>query len=170
MKNPPFEFGLYKSARIRVIAHIRATLSDGLFVFLIKVVVNRCFDKSHEQRMGFIGTAFEFRVKLNTDVEGFIGQFNRFHQLTVGRNAAEDKPERFQLIAVQVVELIAVTVAFINMSCSIAALHRASGLNFTGIAAQAQRTALVDFIALSRHEVDHRVRRTFIEFMGIGSV
>ena len=71
MKNPPFEFGLYKSARIRVIAHIRATLSDGLFVFLIKVVVNRCFDKSHEQRMGFIGTALEFRMELDAHIEGF---------------------------------------------------------------------------------------------------
>ena len=50
-----------------------------------------------------------------------------------------------------------------NAVCSVATLHRGSGLDLAGIRAQTQCTALVDIVALTGHEIDDLVFAKFVE-------
>ena len=73
--------------------------------------------------MRFIGTAFEFRMILNAYKKVVIRQFNRFHQLTVRRDTGKRQTVGRKLVAVVIIELIAVTVAFLNLNGTVAFFH-----------------------------------------------
>ena len=48
-------------------------------------------DEALEQRMRLVRLALEFGMKLAGDEERMVRQFDDFHQLAVGRQAAEDE-------------------------------------------------------------------------------
>ena len=51
----------------------------------------RCRDKAAEERMGLVGFAVEFRMKLARDEKRMLGQLNDFNQLAVRSVAAENE-------------------------------------------------------------------------------
>ena len=57
--------------------------------------------------------------------------------------------------------------AFADFIGLVAFLHPGTRTDHTGIGSEAQRTALVNFIILSRHEVNHLIGGVFIEFPGV---
>src|SRR5699024_3040976 len=80
----------------------------------LSVSIQTCPDKAHKQRVRLVGTALEFRVELNTHMEGSSGKFHRFHQTAIGRCSAEHQPSLGQLLAVIVIKFVPVTVPLLN--------------------------------------------------------
>src|ERR1039458_9158558 len=67
-----------------------------------------------EQRMRLVRLAQKLRVKLARNEKRMVLEFDDFHELAVGRQAAENKPGLFKFLAVGVVEFVAVAVAFVD--------------------------------------------------------
>ena len=61
--------------------------------------------------MGLVGAALELRVILHTDIKIVSFDFHRFHNVVIGRSAADGQTGRFQFRPEAVVEFIAVAVA-----------------------------------------------------------
>ena len=71
-------------------------------------------DEAFEQRMRLVRLAHEFRVELARHKKGMVFQLDDFHQLAVGRKAAEHETGFLEFFAVAVVEFIAMAMAFID--------------------------------------------------------
>src|ERR1044071_6099990 len=71
-------------------------------------------DEPFEQGMGLVGFAAELGMKLAGDEERVVGNFNHLHQFAVGRSAAEDEVGLLELVAVGVIEFVAVAVPFVD--------------------------------------------------------
>ena len=70
--------------------------------------------------------------------------------------------------AVVVVELVPVAVALGDLRRAVAFRHLCAGHDAARIRAEAQRAALVDLIALVRHEVDDLVCAALVKLAGVG--
>ena len=105
---------------------------------------------------------------LHADEERLVRQLHRLHEPSVRGKAAERQARRLKLFAVIIVEFIAVAVALGDLLRAVAARHGAARRDLAGIAAQAQRAALVDLLALAGHEIDDLVRRALVKLAGIG--
>ena len=73
-----------------------------------------CFDQTAKQRVWSTGPREEFRVVLASGEKRMILEFNQFHQASVRRCSAHFIPRFKKQIAVGVVELITVAMAFID--------------------------------------------------------
>src|SRR6266511_6339775 len=71
-------------------------------------------DETFEQGMWLVRFAAEFGMKLAGDEKRVIEQFDDFNQLAVGRRAAEDKVGLLKLVAVGVVEFVAVPMPLVD--------------------------------------------------------
>ena len=130
-------------------------------------VLVRRRDEALEQRMRLVRLAHEFRMELARNVKGMIFQFDDFHELAVGRRAAENEAGLLKFLAVVVVELVAMAMAFVDdegavkLSCL-----RADG-ELARLRAEAHRAALLGDFALRVKERDDGVRGVFVELGGV---
>ena len=76
-------------------------------------------------------------MKLNANKKGPVCQFHGFHKPPIGRQAAESESGSAKSIPVSVIEFIAVAVTFIYQLFTIAAGHRRTLGDKTGISSQA---------------------------------
>ena len=104
--------------------------------------------------MRFVGSAFEFRVKLHAHEKAFGRDFHRFHQTAVGRSAGYFHAVCLEQVAEAVVELIAVAVAFAYGVRAVAFNHEAVRRESARIRPQAHGAALWQVAFLVGHEVD----------------
>src|ERR1017187_512131 len=81
---------------------------------LLVAVLVRGGDETLEERMRLGRVAQKLRGKLARNKKRMVLEFNDFHELAVGRQAAENKAGFFKFIAVGVVEFVAVAVAFVD--------------------------------------------------------
>jgi hypothetical protein len=79
----------------------------------MEVLVDRG-DEAAKQRMGSVGFALKFGMKLHSAKEGVILQLDAFHQPPVGCGPRKDKTRGLELRSVTVVELVSVAVAFVH--------------------------------------------------------
>ena len=105
--------------------------------------------------MRIVRTRFEFGVVLHADIEVAVAQLNGFDKSAVGRESRERQTRACDLLAVVVVELIAVAVAFADFPFAVRAEHCRVFLNNAGIRAETQSAALVDLVVLPGHKVDY---------------
>ena len=82
-------------------------------------VPQRGADKPGEQRMRRNGFAFKLRVKLNGNKPRMSAQFKDFHQVPIRGGAGGDKPGFLEGLAVFIIKLEAVPVAFGNRRCPV---------------------------------------------------
>ena len=108
--------------------------------------------------MRLVGTAFEFGMELDPDEEVFFGKLDGFHQTSVRGEAGKAQSGFFQRFPVLVGKFVAVAVAFADFRFAVAVGDDRILFQDTGIPAQAQGTALVNFIILPRHKVNDFVR------------
>ena len=120
--------------------------------------------KALEERMRLVRTGFEFGVILNAHIERTVGKLDRFDKSAIGRKPRERHSAGGQSLAVIVVEFIAVTVTLAYLFRTVALLHCRAGLYHAGIGSGTKRTALVDIVALTGHEVYDLVRALLIKF------
>ena len=90
-------------------------------------------DEAAEERVRAVGFAQELRVELAGEVEGMFLQLDHFHELAVGRGAAEGQALTLEFFAVVVVEFVAVPVPLVDdegtvEQLGLAAHHELAGL------------------------------------------
>src|SRR5688500_2077052 len=71
-------------------------------------------DETPEERMRLVRLALKFRMKLRRDEKGMRRDLDDLDQLPVGRRAAQDESGVLEIVAVFIVELVAVPVPFVN--------------------------------------------------------
>src|ERR1051325_11264234 len=85
------------------------------------------FDKTPEQGMGTGGLGLKFRMELAGEKEGMLTLFDRLDQLAVGRSSADQESLPLHPLAVDVVELVTVPVAFADQFLSIELMYLGAG-------------------------------------------
>ena len=107
--------------------------------------------------MRLVRAGFEFGVELNAHIEIVFGNFHRFHNVVIGRGSAYNKTLCGHIVAVIVVEFVAVAVTLLNFLRLIAFRHFGACRYFAGVRAEPHCSALVHLIALVGHEVYYLV-------------
>ena len=138
-------------------------------VNLLLLMGQGSFHKAQEERVRFVGAAFEFGMELYADEMPVIRQFHRFYDAPVRRSATQHHAVLGDDFTVIVVKFIAVAMALVNERLAVAGLQQSAGHNLAGIAAQAHGAAEGNIAILIGHEVDDRVRAIGIELAGVGT-
>ena len=83
--------------------------------------------------MGLVGAALEFRVELDTHLEGAVRQLHGLHNVAVGRGAADHEARVLEILPEIVVEFVAVAVALVDVGSAVGGEHLGAGDNGAGI-------------------------------------
>ena len=75
---------------------------------------------------GSVGLRFEFGMELHGHEPGVVRQLDHFHQRAVGAGAGDEHAVGLELLAIGVVELVAMAMAFGDRSAAVALLRRGS--------------------------------------------
>ena len=89
--------------------------------------LNSRSDKTCKQRMRLIGTAFEFRMELHSNMERPVSKLDCLHKATVRGETADDQAVLCHDIPVIIVEFVAVPVPLADHICIVTALHSRFG-------------------------------------------
>ena len=94
--------------------------------------------------MRIIRARLELRMILNSYVKIAVAQLNCLDEPAVGRESRKRKSSLRKLLAVFVVEFIAVAVAFADFGLAVCAEHGRVFADYAGVRAESQRAALVN--------------------------
>src|SRR5208282_2678894 len=86
-------------------------------------LLHRSLYERGEQRVRLEGPAFQFRVELDADEPGMVGEFDDLGELAVGRHAGKPHPGLFQARLVVDVDLVAVAVALADLGLAVDLRH-----------------------------------------------
>ena len=117
--------------------------------------------------MGTGWTTAEFGMELHSDKMRMVGQLHRFDKFQVWILAGCMEAVLFEYLAVGVVQLIAVTVTFVDdtaLGKAISLCGVCAGNETAGIVAETQRAAHIVDVSLLVHEADDRMGCVGIEF------
>ena len=92
--------------------------------------------------------ALEFRVELNRDEMRMIGQLQDFHQGAIGAEPREPHPVRFVLLAIQIVEFVAMAMSFGDDIRLISSVGYRVLCKLSGLSAEPHRTSHQGNLAL----------------------
>src|SRR5579885_3503380 len=124
-------------------------------------------DEALEERMALHRPRAELGVELRGEKEGMIAQLDDLDERPVGREPREDEARAGELLAVGIVELVAVAVALGDPLAAVEPPRPRALLEHAGIGAEPHRAALLREAALRGHEIDHGVRRARIDLGGV---
>src|SRR6185369_5832109 len=116
-----------------------------------------------EQRVSDHRPALEFRMELATDEIRMLRKLDDLHQAIIRASAAQHQARARELLAILVVELEAVTMAFGDLLVLVQLERVAAGLERARISTEAHRAALVLDATLIGHQVDDRIGAVFLE-------
>ena len=119
--------------------------------------------------MCIIWTGFKFWMRLCTDEEWVIFHFHTFHKTTIWRCTGDNKTSISQLLTVFIVELITVTMTFIDKVFPIHFTSFCTRFYFTWVNTKAHCAAFFIYINLVTHQIDHFIFSVFIEFARSGT-
>src|SRR3989442_11955041 len=71
-------------------------------------------DEALEQGVGLVRFAAKFGMKLRSDEEGMVRQFNHLDQVSVRRRAAEDEVTLLEFVTISIVELVTVPMPLVH--------------------------------------------------------
>ena len=95
--------------------------------------------------MRAIGAGLEFRMELDANVKGPVGQLHRFDQMSVGTDPAQGQTGVLHFLTVVVVEFIPVPVPLRNLQLAITGRQPGPGQNGAGIFPQPHGAAYANF-------------------------
>ena len=121
-------------------------------------LAQRCGDKAGEERVRTVGTALEFGVELAADVPILFAQLGDLNERAVRRGAGEGHARALKLLAEEVIELVAVTVALGDLACAVGGIRLRALAEHAGVFAETHRAALGGHADLVGQERDDRVR------------
>ena len=128
-----------------------------LFILFFISVADRSLYEAAEKRMRTIGTALEFGMELNADIEVVFGNLECLHQSSVHTRAADNRALFFVARAIEVVEFPAMTMALGNILLFIAFVKKRIFLYVAGISPESHRSAYTH-VLLVFHKVDNGMR------------
>src|SRR5579864_4210589 len=121
-----------------------------------------------EQRMRLHGLGFELGVELAAEKPRMVRDFADLHVNSVRRLAGDAQAPRLQLVLVFAVELVAMAMALVNFAGAVGPVSETVFRQPAGPTAQTHGAAqFIHAFQLAQLE-DHAMRRTGIEFGGIG--
>ena len=130
-------------------------------------VLVRGGNETFEQRMRLVRLAHEFRMELARDIKRMMGEFDDFHQLAVGRRAAENKASFLKFFAIRVIEFVAVAMTFLDDKGTVKGCRLRAERELARHRAEAHGAALFRNLALRVEEGDDGMRRVRIKFRGM---
>ena len=140
-------------------------------VYHVSLVVHRCFfvfdgslHECHEQRMRVQYRTAIFRMELCTDKPFQSLDFNDFYQIRFRVDTYTFHAGSFILVFIIIVELIAMTVTFLNVFLTISLICFLTFLQYTFVSAQTHRTTQIGDCFLLFHDINHVVRSLLVHF------
>ena len=125
-----------------------------------------CANEPIEQRMGPVRPTLEFRVELDTYIEGVLLDLHRLDEAIIRRSTAENQSCLSQGLPVSIIKLVAMPVTFADPCTPVARRYSGPLLKDTLVCPQPEGTAFVDILALSRDEIDDLVGAPLIKLTG----
>ena len=107
-------------------------------------------------------------MELHAHIELVVGQLHGFHDIAIGRSAADHHAGQSEHFAEIVVEFVAVAMALADQLAAIGLVHPGARLDGAGVCPQAQRAALGHGIVLIGQEIDHLVGAFGVKFARVG--
>lgn len=126
-------------------------------------------DKGGEEGVGVGRFAFEFGVELDSDEPGVVFEFDDFDQLLIAAGAGESHAVSFELLAVLVIEFVAMSVSFGDIESVVGCGGAASFGQSGGLGSESHGPAEVFDGLLFFEEADDWVFGIFMEFGGVGA-
>ncbi len=109
------------------------------------------------------GFALELWVELHCDKPWVVDKLDNFHELTIGAGAREEHARVDELLAIGVVELVAVPMPLVDRIGMIGVGRTTAMLQGAWHAAKSHRTSLVGDVALLVQQTDDGMRSIFFE-------
>ena len=113
--------------------------------------------------MRFRGPGFEFRMILNRNEPRVVFDFDNFDKRIFFAGRSDHQAVGFHLLAILVVELIAMAMAFMDLIGLVASVRDASGANSRILSTQSHCATFVGDVALFVEQTDHRMFCIFVE-------
>ena len=127
-------------------------------------------DEAFEEGMRLVWFAMELGMELAGEVKRMSFQLNDFDQFAIRRVAAKSKSSFFELLAISIVKLVAMAMAFIDDKCAVQMGGFAANHKLTCLGAETHGAAFFGDALLVVEHGDHRVRAIEIELGGMGFV
>ena len=118
--------------------------------------------------MAFVWPGFEFRVGLGCDEPRMGIQLDHFHDAAIRRYAAEAHAVFNQFLAIVIVDLVTMTVTFINFTGAVELISFGIRVKNTFVSAKSQSTAQICNSVLVRHNVNEWMCRCRIQLGAVG--
>ena len=96
--------------------------------------------------MRFIWSGFEFGMELDADHPGVVFNLDYFHQVEIGIDPGDPQSPLFQVIPVEIIEFIPMTVSFGNFSPAVCFVAQGIFGQFSRTGAQAHAAAVLLFL------------------------
>ena len=138
--------------------------ADGKGVSLFVQAAECSLYEAKKQGVRSVGAAFKFRMKLHTHIKRVLRQLHGFHNVPIGRGAADNKAVFLHKPAVVVIKLVAVAVTLADKLLLVTAVQNGSRGDFAGIGTQTHCAALVHAVVLVGHKVYDPVSRGAAKF------
>src|SRR5208282_2119002 len=106
-------------------------------------LLHRSLYERGEQRVRLERPALQFRVELDPDEPGVVGEFDDLGKRAVGRHAGKPHPGLFQLGLIVDVDLVTVAVAFADLGLAVDLRHARAGREFRRIGPEAHSAAQI---------------------------
>src|ERR687892_771504 len=127
-------------------------------------------DQTGEQGVWVVGTRPELGVRLCADEEWMIDELDVLDQVVVRREPGESHPRILQVTPIPVIDLPAVAVPLVHQLLAVEGPYLGAFPQLGGVEPETHGPALVLHFLLTRHEVDHRIRRGRVELGAVGLV
>ncbi len=123
-----------------------------------------------EDRVRLVWLALVLGVELAAEEPGVILQLHDFAEQAVWAGTRGLEASSGELVAVVVVDLVAVTMPLLDLRCPVDGVGEGALLDAAGVAAQAHRAALHRDLLLLFHQVDHGVGGALVELAAVGAI
>ncbi len=137
---------------------------------LLATLLDSGFEEGKEEGVRSEGAGLELGMKLSSKEERVVREFKNFHQILVGIDAGEDEAGGGKLVAIVIIEFVAVAVAFGDSVGFVGAVGESVFSEGAGVAAQTHRSAIVFVFYISSlfgKNVNNRMGSVGIDFGGV---
>ena len=100
-------------------------------------------DETLEQRVRLVRLALKFGVELAGDEKRVVLQLDHFDQLAVRRQSAENETGTLELLAISIIELVAVAMPLVHDKRTIKMRRHRSHFQLAGLRPETHRPALL---------------------------
>src|SRR6266481_1364129 len=102
-------------------------------------------------------------MELAADEPRMVGELDDLDQRLIRRDAAENQPGAAELLAIRVVELVAVAMPFVDLALAVEPCRERVLAQHARVRAEPHGAALARHHVLALHEMNDRMRRAVVD-------